>query len=83
VFTVKVRLISVLCVSVLLLTLLCSCGAPAEDVSSPDEVVSEPEPVYTSALTGLPVESEEASNRRPVAIMINNINDKIKTSKFE
>ncbi len=36
--------------------------------------VKEPEKiVYKSKLTGLPVEDEEASNRRPVAIMINNI----------
>ncbi len=37
--------------------------------------VQEEEPVilYTSKLTGLPVESEEDANRRPVAIMINNI----------
>ncbi len=65
----KLRLASVLCVLVLLFTLLSACGGAPDD--SPEEIVNVP--VYKSALTGLPVESEEVSHRRPVAIMINNI----------
>lgn len=65
--------------------LLISCGGETESADSPATVteVEEPEeevtaPVveenpYRSHLTGLPVESEEDTNRRPVAIMINNI----------
>lgn len=62
---------------------LCACGGsddgkkekPSSEVEVED-VNEEKEPekiVYKSKLTGLPVESEEDSYRRPVAIMINNI----------
>ena len=49
--------------------------AETQEITDTD-VSEEKEPekiVYKSKLTGLPVESEEASNRRPVAIMINNL----------
>ncbi len=74
----KHKLLSVLSLSLALLLLFCSCGGGApEEIIPPaepvEEIVTEPEIIYTSALTGLPVEDEEAQNRRPVAVMINNI----------
>ncbi|MBR5543055.1 MAG: DUF3048 domain-containing protein [Oscillospiraceae bacterium] len=69
--------ISVLLVLLLVLTLaLSACkGTPSSDepFEYGPEIVEEPEPEFFSALTGLPVESEEDANRRPTAIMINNI----------
>lgn len=68
----------------LLLAMMClisSCGGNNKDPEEPAEpVITEPEPIpeppkviYTSGLTGLEVESEADQQRRPVAIMINNI----------
>jgi len=45
---------------------------PVEKPEAP-KVEEPPAPKYFSGLTGLPVEDEAAANRRPVAIMINNI----------
>ncbi len=72
----KSKFFSVICLILVATLLLCSCGKgttelPPED----DEIIVEepPKPEYKSALTGLPVDSEEDENRRPVAVMINNI----------
>lgn len=69
--------ISVIALLLSLVTLLSACGKPAqvdEAPPPPEEIIeAEPKVVYTSRLTGLEVESEQARNRRPVAVMINNI----------
>lgn len=72
----KSKLFAVVSLFLVLSLLLCSCGGitgagiSGEDI--PEEEI-EVKPVYFSKLTGLPVDSEEDVNRRPVAIMINNI----------
>ena len=75
----KHKALSVLSLTLALLLLFCSCGGDNNSnnsittVKPPEEIKAEPPVFYKSALTGLPVEDEEAQNRRPVAIMINNI----------
>lgn len=73
----KLKKLSVLSLLLAIMLILSSCGKKAPEPSdAPEpEVVEEtaPEIVYTSALTGLPVDSAEDETRRPVAIMINNI----------
>lgn len=73
----KSKKLSVTAGVLVLMMLLSSCGKPAENTDTPEppeqEIAAEPAIVYTSALTGLPVEDEQAENRRPVAVMINNI----------
>lgn len=76
---------SAIAVLLALVIMLSSCAKPSE--VAPEQNSPEPEPtqptepvvteevkkVFTSGLTGLEVENEAAANRRPVAIMINNI----------
>lgn len=74
----KFKKLSVIALILSAIMLLCACGAPEvgeEGGENPIEEVKaeEAKVVYTSRLTGLEVESEEAQNRRPVAVMINNI----------
>jgi len=74
----KHKLLSALSLTLALLLLLCSCGGNSDDntvtpVQPLEEIKAEPPVFYKSALTGLPVEDEEAQSRRPVAVMINNI----------
>ncbi len=74
----KFKRLSVIALSLALVMLFCSCGGdkPEENITPVqpiEEIKAEPKIVYKSALTGLPVEDEAAQNRRPVAIMINNI----------
>ncbi len=70
------RILAFLLAVMLCLTMFSACGKPASEVDEP--VVDaytpepEPEPVFYSYLTGLPVD-EATSTRRPIAIMINNI----------
>ena len=71
----KSKFFKVVILSLVATLLFSACGKPS-GIPSGDEVVEEPKielPVYKSALTGLPVKSEVASMRRPVAVMINNI----------
>lgn len=68
--------ISVIALLLSLATLLSACAKPADDGATPppsEQIEAEPKVVYTSRLTGLEVESEQARDRRPVAVMINNI----------
>ncbi len=71
----KSKLFSLIALILAAVMLLTSCGGG--DITSDDPIDVEVEevklPEYKSALTGLPVDSEEDENRRPVAIMINNI----------
>ena len=75
----KSKVLSVFALMLALVMLFSACGEAEPEVaetpeSEPEVIVAEePKIVYTSGLTGLEVESEEAQNRRPVAIMINNI----------
>ena len=72
----KSKFFSLVCLTLVAALLLCSCGTkPAEVPPEDEEIIVEepPKPEYKSALTGLPVNSEEDENRRPVAVMINNI----------
>lgn len=72
----KMKRLSVLALVLALIMLVSACGTPAEvdnEAEGAPEAVEEPKVVYTSRLTGLEVESEQAQNRRPIAIMINNI----------
>ncbi len=71
----KSKIFKILILSLAAIMLFSSCKkAVSEPLSFDDsEEIEVTLPEYKSALTGLPVESEEASNRRPVAVMINNI----------
>lgn len=73
----KSKKLSVISGLLMLVILLSSCGKPAENTDTPEipeeEIVVEPAVIYKSALTGLPVDDEQAEIRRPVAVMINNI----------
>ena len=70
----KLRYFTVVCLVLALCFMLTACKGQGENFEyGLVEEIEEAAPVYTSALTGLPVESEDASVRRPVAIMINNI----------
>ncbi len=74
----KHKFSSVLSLMLALLLLFCSCGGNSNDnsitpIKPLEEIKAEPKIFYKSALTGLPVENEDAQNRRPVAVMINNI----------
>lgn len=70
----KSRFLSIIGVMlVLALTLsLVGCGQKTIDVSSEPVSSEKPEPVYYNPLTGLPMD-KEALDKRPVALMINNI----------
>ncbi len=78
----KSKLFSLVSLTLAALLLLCSCkgGTPSNGTSpaapggegSQTQVEADPV-LYRSALTGLPVESEADVTKRPVAIMINNI----------
>ena len=71
----KSKFFSLICLTLIAALLLCSCGKKPTEVPPEDEIIVEepPKPEYKSSLTGLPVDSEEDENRRPVAVMINNI----------
>ncbi len=70
----KSKKFSLIALSLAVIFLLSACGEPS--FKGYGFGYDEPEvelPEYKSALTGLPVESQEDENRRPVAVMINNI----------
>lgn len=75
----KSKFISLVSLTLVALLLLCSCkggkagSAPAPGGENSPTQVEESPVVYRSALTGLPVENEADTTKRPVAIMINNI----------
>lgn len=70
----KSKKLSVIALVLALATMLSACGGkPATEQPIEEIEVEEPKVVYTSGLTGLEVPDEAAQNRRPVAIMINNI----------
>lgn len=75
----KVLIVLMLILSVAMVTACSSKEAETPFVPTPDTAIEEPqidtpeEPtpsLYTAPLTGLPI--DEASNRRPIAVMINN-----------